>query len=119
MKTTAPMTNHKGPFLRAVSGGTAYDGLGYWCPGCEEMHVVAIVRKTPGPAWSFNGNVEKPTFAPSVKVTAMRPDPFICHHYVRDGTIQFLSDCSHKLKGDTVPMVELSTLGMFRDYPEE
>ena len=29
---------------------------------------------------------------------------YICHSFVKDGQIQFLSDCSHELAGQTVPL---------------
>lgn len=32
------------------------------------------------------------------------PVDFVCHSYVRDGQIQFLGDCTHKLAGQTVPL---------------
>jgi hypothetical protein len=28
-----------------------------------------------------------------------------CHLFIRDGALQFLSDCTHKLAGQTVDMV--------------
>ena len=30
-----------------------------------------------------------------------------CHSFVRNGSIEFLDDCTHALKGRTVPMEEL------------
>jgi hypothetical protein len=38
----------------------------YWCQGCNCTHTI----KTKGVgAWGWNGDVEKPTFTPSVLVT--------------------------------------------------
>lgn len=28
----------------------------------------------------------------------------VCHSFVTDGNIQFLDDCTHELKGKTVPL---------------
>lgn len=54
--------------------------------------------------WTWNGSVEKPTLRPSVLTQAgqMR-----CHTWVNDGQAQFLDDCSHELRGQTVDMLEV------------
>ncbi len=80
-------------------------------------------------AWGYNGNPEAPTFTPSVLVrgghygpghddghcwcnyearTGQKPDFKCkqCHSFVTEGQIQFLSDCSHELAGQTVPLPE-------------
>lgn len=54
--------------LRNIEGGR----LGYWCQGCEQMHQVAV-GEGPGPRWGWNGDVEKPTFTPSVLVWWTEP----------------------------------------------
>lgn len=75
----------------------------FWCPGCKSVHEV-------NRGWTFNGDVVKPTFSPSVRVTwSWRwPDQphehHCCHSFVRDGQIEFLSDCTHALAGQTVPL---------------
>ncbi|WP_369598655.1 DUF6527 family protein [Sinorhizobium meliloti] len=63
----------------------------------------------PGLRWRYNGNPDAPTFTPSVLVTYDGSDagkdgapPAICHSFVADGRIQFLSDCTHALAGETV-----------------
>lgn len=71
------------------------------CPGCEKNHPFDTKR------WSFNDDLEKPTFKPSLLVNAdphrKNPDRYIrCHSFVTDGKIQFLGDCSHDLKNQTV-----------------
>lgn len=86
------------------------------CPGCHEVHQVQT-GEGPGPRWSFNGNFDQPTFTPSVLVSWSEPsdvpDEFedttkdkkmICHSFVTDGRIQFLSDCTHLLAGRTIPL---------------
>lgn len=84
----------------------------FWCPGCEESHQVDTEK------WEFNGDYEKPTFAPSY-LTWNDPNPnampehdptgkyrngFRCHSYIKDGKIEFLSDCTHWLVGQTVDL---------------
>ncbi len=89
----------------AASDGTA--GFTYWCQGCDGLHGV----RTDGPgAWGFNGNVERPTFTPSVLTTWNEGPDHIekrCHTFVRDGMVQFLGDCTHVLAGQTLPLPDL------------
>lgn len=63
--------------------------------------------------WTFNGNLEKPTFSPSLLVTgylnAEQPDG-VCHSYITDGKIQYLSDSTHEYAGKTIELPE------FADY---
>lgn len=57
--------------------------------------------------WSWNNNVIEPTFTPSLLVNATDPALF-CHLFLTDGKIQFLGDCFHGLKNQTVDMVDIS-----------
>jgi hypothetical protein len=85
------------------------DGRVYFhCPGCDSTHVI-VVDGTRG--WTWNGSAEKPTFSPSVLVNypgnadAVLPEwknDRVCHSFVTDGKIQFLSDCTHSLANTTV-----------------
>jgi len=76
----------------------------FWCPGCKGYH--AFTTKSPKTSgWTFNGDVEKPTFSPSLLVWGSRPEER-CHLFMKDGKIQFLSDCHHELAGKTVECPE-------------
>jgi hypothetical protein len=89
-------------------------GLSFFCPGCDSAHTI----KTQGPgSWTWNGNVERPTFQPSVLVTYVAiPDASeefkewrtarACHSFVTNGMIQFLTDSTHPLAGQTVPLAD-------------
>lgn len=68
------------------------------CPGCGYGH--GFKTQGDGPCWTFNGDMEKPTISPSLLVTGQ----YKCHSFIRDGQIQFLSDCDHALAGQTVPL---------------
>ena len=83
-------------FAYQKATGAPIDGYLFMCPACECMHQFKV------PQWTFNGDMEKPTFNPSLKY-----DSLGCHLYVRDGMIQFLSDCKHKLAGKTVEIPEI------------
>lgn len=104
------------------------DLVWFWCAGCETHHAIDPTR------WTWNGDSEKPTFSPSILVTGYvmsergyqqlaehlslpvekRPphDRFdgndsVCHSFVKDGMIEYLTDCTHALSGQTLPLEEL------------
>lgn len=84
----------------------------FYCPGCKGDHWVNI--EDAWPVWTFNGDTEKPTLHPSVVVTYNGEDadqegcqPSRCHSWVRDGQIEFLSDCTHALAGQTVELPDV------------
>jgi len=89
------------PILRNIEGG----GLMFWCPGCDGAHMVRT-GVGPGPRWGYNGNPDKPTFTPSILVNPGGETPGVplCHSFVVDGRIQFLSDSTHALAGQTVDL---------------
>jgi Family of unknown function (DUF6527) len=88
------------------------DGIvAHWCPACERHHHIWIGRPQD---WSFDGNLEAPTFSPSVKVTydgrdAGQPGApaACCHYFLHVGYLSFCADSTHKLAGKTVPLPDL------------
>lgn len=111
------------------SGAT---GLYFYCPGCKGPHAV---NTDPNHLWQFNDDVDKPTLTPSVLVSGrdftvkgqadydawyasgcpknedgslhqFESAPTVCHSFITDGHIQFLSDCTHDLAGQTVEVPE-------------
>jgi hypothetical protein len=97
----------------------------FQCRGCGQLHAI-------NNGWTWNGDVERPTITPSILVrgtkitdkgweeidawkasgSPKRDEPFdsiptICHSFVTDGQIQFLSDCTHALAGQTVPLEDI------------
>jgi len=107
----------------------APEGLAYFdCPGCGQPHVL---RVTGAEAWQWNGSVDAPTLRPSVlyqcghyaparahpdvcwcTYNAEHPEekaPFVCvlcHSFVTEGKIEFLTDSTHALAGQTVALPE-------------
>lgn len=71
----------------------------FQCPGCGYGHGVRV--QGPEPIWAWNGNLEKPTFSPSLLVNASDAKTR-CHSFIREGMIQFLGDCHHDMKDMTV-----------------
>lgn len=118
--------------LRQAQGGA----LMFRCPGCNEQHLIRIGEGFN--RWSYNGVPEKPTFVPSIRIRGikspsgeeMTPEEeteydavferggreaafssrfgTCCHSFVTDGRIQFLSDCTHALVGQTVDLPDWS-----------
>ena len=78
----------------------------FWCSGCKCRHY--IWTKNEGydhPIWEFNGDLNNPTVHPSVLVTyPVGGVNNICHSFIRDGKIEYLSDCTHELAGKTIEM---------------
>jgi hypothetical protein len=89
------------------------------CPVDEATHVTLNI---PGPTgrltlpvilrgkregtgcWTWNGDTEKPTLRPSVLTNG---HDFRCHSWINDGNAQFLDDCSHNLRGQTVELLNV------------
>jgi hypothetical protein len=83
----------------------------FFCPGCKCGHGINTEPNKPNgmggfvPVWTFNGDFEKPTIRASVLVNHGNDGRNgRCHSFVTDGNIQFLDDCTHELKGQTVPL---------------
>jgi len=96
-------------------------GYHFFCEGCETYHGVWTNQRNEvtNAKWSFNGDKVKPTFNPSILVryvkTPKNPKTdktgriegckdMVCHSFIRDGQIQYLNDCTHKLAGKTVEL---------------
>ncbi|WP_046111830.1 DUF6527 family protein [Aquincola tertiaricarbonis] len=41
--------------------------LTWWCPGCDGAHSIQT-GEGPGPRWAWSGDIERPTFSPSVLI---------------------------------------------------
>lgn len=94
-------------------------GYSHWCPACEEMHVIFD-------NWKFDGNLDRPTFTPSVKITGKQtikkngewtgewvrgPDgkalDECCHYFLTAGVLHFCGDCTHHLNGQQIVLPSL------------
>lgn len=114
------------PVVRLRDGRVSFK-----CPGCSLHHCLPV--EGAGTTWQFNGDVEKPTLSPSILARGGccyepdwhgderrrgtpdvcdkdKPDEdgismcHVCHSFVREGRIEFLSDCTHALAGKTVTL---------------
>jgi hypothetical protein len=84
------------------------DGYLAYCSGCKQSHLIPS-------RWQFNGNLEKPTFSPSLLIRYHRTIldehdneingiDYTCHSFIVDGKWQYCSDSTHALAGQTVEM---------------
>lgn len=83
--------------------------------------------KAPSPVWSWNADTEAPTLKPSILTRGKRdltpaevdrvladtaPEDFllpdiICHSWITDGNVIFLSDSTHEFANQTLPLLEV------------
>ncbi len=105
------------------------------CPGCGDTHTIKVKVPEDQNGWTFNGDVNNPTFQPSLLVRSghyaydHKPEScwctyneaqkekgepessftcYRCHSYITNGQIQFLAACTHALAGQTVPLPEMA-----------
>lgn len=74
-------------------------------PGSTGLHMLPVNSTTKSPSWEFDGNLEAPTLSPSILTG--RNSGKICHSFLRNGILEFLGDCNHKLANQSVPLPEL------------
>lgn len=102
-----------GNVLRYIDNGLLY----FKCPGCNGYHTVYVegiyrpaTLDEKYPKWTWNNSLDKPTFQPSLLIRSVNnPNvaDYICHSYITDGKIQFLSDCTHASAGQTLDMIDI------------
>lgn len=84
--------------VRSLPWGSFYR---FSCPGCKHDHVYTVRTDGKEVCWSFNGDLDHPTFSPSLLNTT---ETTRCHLFLTDGKLQFLGDCTHHLAGQTVDL---------------
>lgn len=94
------MTGQK--LIRLTSSDESEVQYAFWCPGCGCLHSFTT-RHPKRSGWEFNGDMERPTFSPSLLVWGSKPEKR-CHLFMRAGRIEFLKDCHHDLAGHTVDL---------------
>lgn len=82
-----------------------------WCPGCQAVHMPRFRcpdhgGPTEGPVWDGDPYSTPFTMSPSLLVheTAIGPR---CHSFIENDHWRYLSDCTHALKDQTVPLEPL------------
>lgn len=101
----------------------------FHCPGCGDVHTIQTEKSGAQhpQCWEFNEDIENPTVSPSLLVRSGHyvteyktdtcwcdyakkhpeeidsiPHCYRCHFFIKNGMIQFLSDCTHPFKDKTV-----------------
>lgn len=107
------------------------DGISGYEP-CEPKEATHLMLHLPGPIptrilpvmiggtragtpnWTWNGSVDAPTVKPSILTRgggrAFKDGEYVehvCHSFVNDGKVQFLSDCTHELAGQTLDLLDV------------
>lgn len=93
------------------------NGWAHWCSACEEMHVYQVGVKD-RPNWTFDGNLDAPSFSPSMLIRWGRKVPGyenhpdmdaggVCHYFLTAGRIAFCGDSTHSLAGKTIDLPDL------------
>lgn len=88
-------------------------GYAHWCPACARLHTFTLRGPfVPPPSWSFNYNVEHPTFEPSMDIShPARADMGIpayrCHYFLRGGFLIYDTTSTHALSGQAVELPDL------------
>lgn len=88
------MTN---PVLIKCNGGHIH-----YCPGCKRLHIL------PNAGWTFNGSVDSPTFTPSFSHTWSLKNNKRCHYILTKGILNYCTDSTHELTGQSVPLEPLT-----------
>lgn len=85
------------------------------CPACTEagqgsahvFYVRSYTEKLNGTqGWQFDGDYERPTFSPSMLAHGHKAR---CHSFVRNGRIEYLSDCTHAYAGQTIGLPDVES----------
>lgn len=80
------------------------------CPGCGISHAARVASSKEGlELWKFNGDLNLPTFYPSIGSVWKQPDgtAVVCHAYVENGRIRYTPDTLHHLAGKEVELPDL------------
>lgn len=80
-------------YLRSASDGSHL----HWCPACEEVHQLPK-------GWTFDGNVDCPTYSPSFKHwwtdhSVDPPKERVCHYTLTKGVLHYYEDSTHTTRG--------------------
>ena len=89
------------------------------CPGCGQYHRIPTVHNPAEgkvhPVWGFNGDLEKPTFTPSILTRWTEGEDYkkqVCHSFVKNGKIEFMGDSTHRLAGQTIELPDVTSYSL-------
>ena len=114
------------PKVRPFHDSDDVEPLGYLvrCPGCGVIHALYVrAPNERGARWTFSGDIESPTFSPSLLHQKDNPNGR-CHSFIKAGFFEYLPDCHHRLAGNRIeipewPLAEFDRVSVFgNDYEE-
>ena len=88
--------------------GRTEQAIWFYCPGCDMLHAFFVVGTY---VWSWNESYDNATFSPSLKNTCRRGSKTtddVCHLFLNNNHIEYLSDCTHAYAGKTIPVPDLN-----------
>ena len=92
--------------------GQCQTGQFHWCEPCDQVHILPSGR-----GWTWNGDVEKPTYSPSFKHSWHEgPERVakVCHYVLTDGILAYCGDCTHGMAGQSFPLPPLDA--KYKDF---
>lgn len=103
---------------QAINDAGEVIGHRIFCPACRCTHLFNAPNQpnSGGHKWTFDGNLEAPSFSPSMNATSNPKDhpghnqdlpTTRCHFFVRAGSIDYCTDSTHHLAGKTVALPEI------------
>lgn len=91
------------------------EGYVFLCEACNYKHVFYTKTGNKKTEWDFNGNVDSPTFLPSLKNSHPGDQknggnipPHCCHLYLTNGVIKYEADCTHSMAGTSRPLKDMA-----------
>lgn len=92
--------------IRCTDNNGTDRGWMVFCPACQCGHRFDL-------RWRFDGNMERPTFHPSLLIegyvtNAQGKDvPIRCHSFVQDGHFHYCHDSTHNMRDKVVPIGDM------------
>jgi hypothetical protein len=85
-----------------TEGGSTY--IYHYCVPCKHCHQYQV------PRWTFNGNIEAPSFSPSMREFYRAKDggeKTLCHYFLTDGIMKYCGDSPHDMAGKEMPLADI------------
>lgn len=112
-------------FRRELLGIGGKERVYFYCPACLAHHrgkqaeyelvmgpldendllIMALHVMNVTDVHRFDANYDRPTLEPSLMARTMRD--VVCHSFIRGGLMEYLSDCTHEMAGQTVELPEI------------
>lgn len=91
-------------------------GYSHWCSACKHCHTFYI--QCNNHTWTFDGNVNSPTFSPSMLEYYTQKNgerKTLCHYILTSEVMNYCGDSPHELSGKSVPLEDIPSEYGFGD----